>query len=263
VNMSRTLIAGLVLFFAGCTVGCGGTVLGKTKKDGPPATPDAGAGGGSGVEGAGGRGTDAGPALSHGSGGAAIGMTDASAGPPPDLKRRATTWIGQTETPVTYPLSDGLKGPQKVVLILGAVADADAVGGSVTFGNAPPPPKPTDPAKPYPPNGGSFPESLLLTPYAGFSYTLLFSDLKQNHLMLTYNPSELFKDWCAIQKARPGGYGIDGTRACECTDTECHHLPGPTRKLDLVIAGDAMQGEQANISSDSTLPIQIRLRRVD
>jgi hypothetical protein len=199
----------------------------------------------------------------EGSGGTTSDTRDASLEPPPELKQKATTWIGQTERPVTYPPSDAVSGPQKVVLILRAVADANAVGGTITFGSGRPPPKPTGPDAPYPPNGGFSPESLLLAPYDGFSYTLVFSDLKENHLTLTYNPSELFREWCAMKTPRPGGYDINLQLICECSETECHHLAGPIERIDFVVTGDSIQGELGQVSSDSPLPTQVRMQRVE
>jgi hypothetical protein len=246
--------------FALSVLGCSGRVIDSSTGAPPPTERDASAtdGGQAGSPGARGKTGIGGKTGAGGSSGGADSLLDAA--PPPDLLTKPTVWIGQLEHPVTYPLIDD-QGPQRIVIILDAVTDASAVGGSVTFGSGPPPPAPASATDSFPPAVVALPENFGAAPYVGFSYSITWSDLKANHLTLSFVPSELFRDWCAVQSPRPGGYGF-GRQFCQCSETACTTVTTQTRRIDLVVSGHSAQGAFANVTGDSGFPIQMRLERV-
>jgi hypothetical protein len=153
--------------------------------------------------------------------------------------------------------------PHKVVLVLAAVVDDQSLGGTITFGEGPPPPAPTSATATFPPRATNFPSNWSSLPYAGFEYTAVWSVLTQDHFSMGYIPSELFRDWCAIQTPRPGGYAMDEQRFCDCSETECHYVSVPLDRIELVVHGDEMEGQLAASSTDQVEPIQVRLKRVN
>lgn len=268
----QTGFARLSLCVLACyTAGCGGKLTaenGVPRNAGGNSSDHGGedplANGGRAGNSAGGRGGEGNRQRGAGgtaSGGEASRTLDASTEPPPDLRTESTVWIGQLEHPVTAPTVQNAD-PQRIVFIFDAVLDASAVSGSVTFGSDPPPPAPTNPSAPFPPHSITYPSNFGGLPYAGFQYSITWSNLKGNHLTLSFVPSELFRDWCAIQTPRPEGYAVDTRLFCDCSESECHPVSGPIRRIDLVVTGDTAQGTLANVSGDSFPPTQIRLRRV-
>lgn len=271
---------GVIALLAGLAAACGGTTLessdGHGGRGGASGSGDENAGKSGSIGGhgeSGGQrgntaGTGGGGAESTASGGAGSGgeATDASTDIPPDLRRKATVWIGQTNVAITLPErvdADVKDKPHKVVLILAPVVNEQSLGGTITFGEGAPPPAPTSAGATFPPRSTSFPSNWSSLPYAGFEYTLVWSILTQNHFSMAYVPSELFRDWCALQTPRPDGYGMGGSKFCDCSDTECHSVSEPIDRIELVVHGDDMEGQLAATSSDQVDPIQVRLKRVN
>jgi hypothetical protein len=220
----------------------------------------------------------------EGDGASSNGLSTAGAsgdegGPPPELTHQPTVWIGETDRTVTFPA--GFDGgdpvpyqpdptpPEKVVLILNVVTNS--VTGTITFGDNSPPAPPVDPKQDYPPkptmrrdpNGQTYPllsDNWTLHPYAGFSYSLVSSALSGNLLNLAFVPSELWRDWCAIQDSTPSPHK---SSHCECDAGSCRALSSPVRRFDLTVNGNTMQGElsEPGLSALVASPA-IRLQRV-
>jgi len=205
--------------------------------------------------------------------------------------QQPTVWIGEVDPAVTYPpeydggdtvLASPAESlpPEKVVLILKPLANP--LEGTITFGDLSPPLPPTDPKKDYPPkptlvqlpDGQTFPFSpthLTQYPYAGFSYSLVSSDLSGNLLHLGFVPSEVWRDWCAIQNPTLGRPMLsDGWDPCACDGGVCRAQSDPIRRIDLTVTGNTMQGEltgsgvtgAAASGNFGAIPSTIRLRRV-
>jgi hypothetical protein len=230
------------------------------------------AGDGAGNTGPGGTGT-AGTGTGGNGAGGGTAISDAGAAPdalppgvPPVIFERPTVWIGEIETTVTYP-GDPLSGiPQRVVLVLDAITGA--VTGSVTFGSGAPPAAPTSADAPYPAEPrtwqdaeGEWPvidSNWIYSPYDGFEYSILSSELRGNRLTLSFAPVELWRDWCVLH-ASAGAT----TSPCSCTAAGCGPAFDPSRKFDLVVNGDTMEGELARPAGNWLgEPPGIRLRRV-
>jgi hypothetical protein len=211
----------------------------------------------------------------------------------PEPSQQPTVWIGEVDPAVTYPPNyDGGDTvaayvppaplpPEKVVLILEPLANP--VEGTITFSDLSPPPPPTDPNQDYPPkptlvqqpDGQTFPFSPgdLMTqyPYAGFSYSLVSSDLSGDLLHLGFVPSEIWRDWCAIQKPTLGPPMLsDGLDPCACDSGVCGAQSFQIGHIDLTVTGNTMQGELAGTGltgsqlrgNFGTNPSTIRLQRV-
>jgi hypothetical protein len=210
---------------------------------------------------------------------------------PPELTRQLTIWIGETDRTVTYPI--GFDGgdpvayqsepgpPAKVVLILNAVV-TNVVTGTIAFGDIPPPPVPANPKQSYPPKPtmiqypvGMVPSSSgkivsvgtinwKYFPYPGFSYSLVSSEVRGNILNLSFVPSELWGVWCAIQDPMLAQPTLsDNTNPCICDGGSCDSQRMPTRRVDLAVNGNAMQGQLTeDMTSLLGSPAAIRLQLV-
>jgi hypothetical protein len=210
----------------------------------------------------------------------------------PEPSRQPTVWIGEVDPAVTDPpeydggdtalsfVPTGPLPPEKIVLILKPLANP--IDGTITFGDLGPPPPPTDPKQNYPPkptliqlpDGRTFPfgpSQLTQYPYPGFSYSLVSSDLSGNLLHLGFVPSELWRDWCAIQNPTLGPPMLSDTYdPCACDGGVCRAQSAPVRHIDLTVTGNTMQGElSGSVSTGAQLslnvgasPSTIRLQRV-
>jgi hypothetical protein len=185
---------------------------------------------------------------------------------PMELTTQSTVWVGEVDPTATYAESLDSKGPQRVLLILGPIKDS--IVGTVTFDSASPPPSPRDPTQVYPPtpanpDGGTYSvisDNWMTRPYPGFVYSLVSSAVQGNHILSAFVPAELWRDWCAIQV--PTAAGSPSAR-CQCDTKTCRSVSAPTRRLDLVVNGDAMQGELAQPYGPwLTSPAIIRLKRI-
>jgi hypothetical protein len=207
----------------------------------------------------------------------------------PAPSKQPTVWIGQVDPSVTWAAYDGGDTvvasapsepipPEKVVLILKPLTNP--VEGTITFGDLGPPPPATDPKQSYPPKPilvqdafGTSPfspdEDLAQSPYPGFSYSLVSSDLSGNLLHLGFVPSEIWRDWCAIQNPMLGPPMLaDGTDPCACDGGVCRAPSTPSQRIDLTVTGNTMQGQMLGslytggaISGGGTPPT-LRLQRV-
>jgi hypothetical protein len=204
---------------------------------------------------------------------------------PFDFTRGPTVWVGQIDQNVSWPydydggtvlfsiaLEGGLvqtpnlgtgpqmTGPEKVVLILDA--KANPLIGTISFGDVGAPPPATDPNQPYPvlvelPDGQPFDvvyPLAYLTPFTGFSYSLVSSTLSGNLLQLAFVPLQVFQSWCAIQDASMpyNKYG------CICDGGACTPPSSPVRQLTLTVSGGTMQGQLLGLGAG---PHDIRLQR--
>jgi hypothetical protein len=200
--------------------------------------------------------------------------------PPADLTKQPTVWIGETDTTVTYPGDPNpgdvvppagwaltMPPPERVVLILDVIGNT--VAGTVTFGQDDPPAPPVDPTQPYPleptlmrANGHTDPISFpywLVWPYPGFVYSLVSSELKGSLLTLAFMPAELWTAWCPLQ--HPDASQPPPTPlVCNCSAGSCR-ASGPTRQFDLLVSGNAMQG-QLSSAGGGTPTSFMRLQRV-
>jgi hypothetical protein len=190
-----------------------------------------------------------------------------------DWTLKPTVWVGEVETTVTYPEVLTANAPQKVVLVLGAVTGS-VIGGTVTFGSGSPPPPPTDPTLPYPPEPTDFetdaqsilPENWTISPYPAFAYSLVSSTVLGSSLTLAFEPTEIWRQWCAIQNPPQGQPTIDpglGMPVCTCDASSCSLASGSNRRFDLAVTGDQMQGQLVQLAGPwITVPPAIRLQRV-
>jgi hypothetical protein len=124
-------------------------------------------------------------------GGDAYGAVDADAGS--SLDPLLGTWQGYEEL-----------GPN-IVLAFTKQANG-AITGTVTYGQAAPPPPPTDPNVGYPPG---FPSQLGPPgPYRvdGFPYTALRVSFDGTRLQLQTNQNEAWKAWCELQTPTGDGW---------------------------------------------------------
>jgi hypothetical protein len=203
-----------------------------------------------------------------------------------DLTGQTTVWIGEVESTATYPEDLYTTEPQKVVLVLGPIAGSVIVG-TVTFGSSPAPPPPVDPAQPYPPSPGVIvvdaesigvdPSNWSNSPYSGFAYSLVSSTLQGNNLALAFEPSEVWREWCAIQPGPPtndpgfvlpvctcgGPLVVNGVMFVGPMDgSSCQlTIDGSSRHLDLAISGGEMQGQLGPGYQESPA-LAVRLQRV-
>ncbi len=190
-----------------------------------------------------------------------------------DLTGQSTVWIGEVESTATYPEELYTTEPQKVVLVMAPVAGSVIVG-TVTFGSSPAPPPPVDPTQPYPPSPAViavdaqsidvFPAGWSNFPYSGFAYSLVSSTLLGSSLALEFEPSEVWSQWCAIQRGPPTSDPALGMQACTCDGSSCRLASGRNRHLDLVIDGGEMQGQLGALPSGGSPEgaLAVRLQRV-
>jgi hypothetical protein len=225
----------------------------------------------------------------RGGSGAGRGASDLGAGwaspdagsLPPALLAQPTVWVGQVASTFTYsPSAEAYhyvanrQTPQRLVLILAPVAHG-IVSGTITFGDGPAPAPPTNRDAPYPPDlasladggaGSSYWETWLSVPYDGFSYTLVSSTSYGARLALDFVPGELFRDWCALihpSVLLPAITGTTSQGQCDCSASPCRSVQAPTRRVDLLVSGDSMQGQLGDDSRGSlAMPRDIRLERV-
>lgn len=182
-------------------------------------------------------------------------------------------------------MTDALYVPERVTLIL---SRTDAItGGTLTFGD--------DPTLPLFDLVENYYANLSDQPTEGVEYTLT-AKLDGDLLMLTFAPSEVFGDWCALQQSYPAADGTytctdpswdyqawkDGGQmvtndalcagqfsaftspsACDCDADGCTSYSIPTREMDLIVDGDTMMGEllHSETGGISEVP-EVRLRRV-
>jgi hypothetical protein len=165
----------------------------------------------------------------------------ADAGPPiveetgtQAMRQGPTVWLGEVERVVTYPetLIPYTGERQRVLLILDKVASA--VTGTVTFGSRPPPPPPKSLSDPYPARVSD--SNLEHSPYDGFAYSIVSSELRGNTLILAFVPREVFAPRCALNPG-PGDY------YCDCDDAGCWSKSGPEQRLELVVSGERLEGQ--------------------
>lgn len=175
-------------------------------------------------------------------------------------------WIGQVSPAVTYPtvLQEGVT-PEKVVLILDAIRQS-VVSGTIAFGEGPGPG--ADPIAAYPTRtdstGASFPTLSVnwnYSPFPGFPFSLLSSELKGNRLAIDFAPDEIWGAWCMAQDPAAGSPPDPfSTPSCDCAGTTCGVS---LRRLDLVVTGDTMEGEMTRLPGNwlGGVP-DIKLKRV-
>jgi hypothetical protein len=109
----------------------------------------------------------------------------------------------------------------------------------------------------------------LFTPYPGFSYSLVSSYSSDNVLHLAFVPSEVWRDWCALQDSGVGPpVSLDYASACACDGGACRAAIGSIDRIDLAVDCNTMQGQLLwkaflNDSMLSSGPVAIRLQRVE
>jgi hypothetical protein len=202
----------------------------------PSAGAGTSAGGSSGGEngsGAGASGGSGAASPSPGTGGSSLDSEDV----PIELFERPTVWIGEVESAVTYPnVHEDHSSPERVILILDAMRSS--VTGTLTFGEGPLPAP--DPLEIYPtwtgPDGTwpTYPENWDYSPFPGFPYAIVSSDLRDNRLSINFATREVWAEWC---KAHSGG------QWCTCDGGTCEASSEPVRRLELVVTGDTMAGQ--------------------
>jgi hypothetical protein len=162
-------------------------------------------------------------------------------------------------------------------LILNPITDS--VTGTITFGEDRPQP-PTDPKKYYPPplRGESTDGAMAIIqvpwlgspPYPGFSYSLVSSYASGNLLHLAFVPSEVWRDWCALQGPAVGPTCSSDPPTCEvcvCDGGACRAAVGSIDRIDLALDCNTMQGQLlfgpfVPANTLSTSPVAISLQRV-
>jgi hypothetical protein len=169
--------------------------------------------------------------------------------------------------------------PEKVVLILNPITDS--VTGTITFGKDKPPQPPTDPKKIYPPpSRGELTDGAIYTfpgpwlgspPYPGFSYSLVSSYASGTLIHLAFVPSEVWRDWCALQDpvvVPPVSPQYATTNECVCDGGACRAAVGSIDRIDLAVDCNTMHGQVLwGPASDfgttlSSGPVAIRLQSV-
>jgi hypothetical protein len=205
-----------------------------------------GASGGSGI----------GEGASGGSGTAGTGSEPRDPEVPADVFERPTVWIGEVESPVTYPTTLGDDpSPERVILILDAIRSS--VTGTITFGEGPlPAPDPHDVYPTWTSVDGTWPtlsENWDYSPFPGFPYSIVSSDLWDNRLSINFATPEIWADLCSQS----------GGGRCTCSDGVCESASEPVRRLELVVTGDSMAGQMSRPSGNwlGGVPA-IRLQRV-
>jgi hypothetical protein len=74
------------------------------------------------------------------------------------------------------------------------------------------------------------------SPYDGFAYSIVSSELRGNTLLLAFVPWEVYGPLCALGPDPPYYY-------CDCGDTGCWSISGPERRLELVVSGERLEGQ--------------------
>jgi len=113
-------------------------------------------------------------------------------------------WTGYLEA---YPNDDGSD-------IVTLVIEDGQPTGTLTFGNRPPPPAPTNADESYPPD---FPISMGGAPgmpYQGFQYTVREGSVDASRVKLSLSSHELWGEWCELQT--PYSYAPYSPGECGC-----------------------------------------------
>lgn len=278
----------LVSLLCSTLLACGGSTTNGTDSTGPgDANPT---GSGSGGSAASGGSNATGVAGTAGSGIAGqpgtAGTTGTTVGPA-SCASLAGTWSGYIE-------SFSLDGSDAITLTLGVGAET-CMEGAARFGDAPTLPPPTDPEVGYP--AGIAEQAVFSKPvHPGFSYTVRNGSVIAQRVRLSLDRLELWTGWCALQKpvVYEGGltgygclpnWGYTGgppcsqpephtgksvpvdcgklllcytSEVCTCSASGCTTPVVNDVKLDLVFAGDKLDGSIVGLSSS---PFNVHLSR--
>ncbi|HSQ66617.1 MAG TPA: hypothetical protein VLM85_25525 [Polyangiaceae bacterium] len=152
--------------------------------------------------------------VTGGDGGAGDAATASDAAVPSDGSSSSAgldgNWVGTIDN-VTFP-----SGSNAVAFTL--THSGGVVTGTVVYGNAPPPPAPSDPNAAYPPGfvvtspQQPIPENTFVE---GSVLTILGGTFDGSHVTLGNESYEVFKAWCAIQ-APTWGWGTNGGAPYHC-----------------------------------------------
>jgi hypothetical protein len=218
---------------------------------------------------------------------------DAPQPPVAELAREfAGSWVGTAEDPlalqshadVSPPLFNFPSGSPRIRLELSVADGASFPYGTITFGDAPPPPLATDPDVPY---AIEAPLSLdylgedagLRPPVEGFAYQLgSFATVRDiaatgidpadydeggpaadGKLDLAFYPAEVFTSWCALQTREScppnAGFTIDNEGKCTYGD-----VPMDCGKVSQCAAGVCAceEGAPCTASFDRTTNLTVR-----
>jgi len=136
------------------------------------------------------------------------------------------TWRGQLEDFYLQPLTP-------LTLVING-ASSHGMCGSLKWGDAAPPPQPTDPQAPYPApqtedelrNYGGAPG---YTPFDGFTYTITQGAVRDGSVRFSIGTRELWESWCELQTSYPTAAGYN------CIPSDEGYSSGPDATSPCVI----------------------------
>ena len=213
----------------------------------------------------------------------------------PDVEPAAASCAGLAGTWTGYLESFSIAGSDAVTITM--TPGDTCVRGQMQFGNAPPLPPATDPEVGYP-AGIANPDVFTRPVQPGFAYSLRTARLDAKRLRTSIDRLELWGGWCALQKPVVADWGLTGygclpnwgwqqglpdncgqpepqtgklvvvdcgklqlcaiSSVCSCTAQSCTTVSLDDVKLDVVFAGDALDGSIAGLSS---VPVNVHLSR--